>query len=565
MLLLLLILAPFAAAVVAAMSSGKDPKADLRLGLTMAIAIAVAGTALVCAPDRAPALSVAWFQLWGTSAIVHLSLGNDGLTAWLVQLTTWLTPIALLGARYTMKDRLREFTVCIFAMQALMIGALESRDLVLFYLCYEGMLVPMVVIIALFGGIDRRSAALWFFLYTMFGSIFMLVGIWYIAAKAGTTDLTEVVAAAANPAVIPPEAMKWLFPAFALAFAVKTPIWPLHGWQPKTYAATPGAGLVMLAGVMAKIGIYGFLRFVLPIFPQQAYAHHEFFIVLGLIGVIGGALAALAEDDVKRMLAYSSMSHLGLVIIGIFTFTTAGTDGAVVQMVAHGFSVAALFLLVGYVESRAQTTSLNDFGGLADRTPMLAVLFMTAVLASAAMPGTANFIGEFELLLGTSQGGGFTVTWNWIADIFPDHGALLVIHYPLHWITNCLPVFTVSNLVAAGLAGLSVILGVVYLLILVQRWFYGKTPSGAEPMGELRPAEALAVVPLLIASLYFGFYPAPISNSAGVAANLAVKVVHDRANHDPAPVAVVAPAPTPAPAAAPAPLAAFAPAPTPAP
>jgi NADH-quinone oxidoreductase subunit M len=373
------------------------------------------------------------------------------------------------------------------------------------------MLIPMVVIIALFGGIERREAALWFFLYTMFGSIFMLVGIWYIAAKAGTTDLNQVIAATTgDPKIIPGEAMKWLFPAFALAFAVKTPIWPLHGWQPRTYLETPGAGLVLLAGVMAKIGIYGFLRFVLPIFPEQAHAHAGIFITLGMIGVIGGALAALAEDDVKRMLAYSSMSHLGLVIIGIFTFTTAGTDGAVVQMIAHGFSVAALFLLVGYVESRAHTTALDDFGGLANRTPVLAVLFVTAVLASAAMPGTANFIGEFELLLGTYQGVGL---WT------------------------------------AGLAGLSVILGVVYLLILVQRWFYGKTPSGAEPMSELRPAEALAVVPLLAASLFFGFYPAPISTSAGAAACVAVKSVHDLANVDPKPVAQAAPAAgTPAPA-----------------
>jgi NADH-quinone oxidoreductase subunit M len=494
MLLLILVLAPLVAAVIAAMSSGKEPGSDLRLGMTMALAIAVAGSALVCAPDLAPALSVPWFSLWGTHAVVHLSLQNDGLTAWLVQLVTWLTPIALLGARYQVKGRMREFITCVFAMEALMVGALEARDLVLFYLCYEGMLIPMVVIIALFGGIDRRESALWFFLYTMFGSVFMLVGIWYLAAKTGTTDLAKVIAIANDGISVPGSAMKWLFPAFALAFAVKVPLWPFHGWQPRTYQETPGAGLVLLAGAMAKIGVYGFIRFVLPIFPHQALGHSQFFIVLGLIGVIGGALAALREDDVKRMLAYSSMSHLGLVIIGIFTFTTAGIDGAVVQMVAHGFSVAALFLLVGYVESRAHTTALDDFGGLANRTPVLAVLMVTAALASAAMPGTANFIGEFELLLGTYQGAGLLI---------------------------------------AALAGLSVILGVVYLLVFIQRWFYGKTPSGAEPLAELRPAEVLAVLPLLAASIFFGAYPAPISTSAGNAACVAVQTVHDLAGHDP--------------------------------
>nr|MBA3708402.1 NADH-quinone oxidoreductase subunit M [Planctomycetota bacterium] len=432
-MLYILLAAPALAALLVCFASGKDSDANFRLGLLLSLIIAVLGVPLVLGP--ALQVSVPWFTLWGTGAQVHLSLASDGLSAWLIQLVTWLTPVAILGSRRQAGSRMREFVASVLAMEALMIGALLARDLVVFFVCYEAMLIPMVVIIAVFGGIERRTAAMWFFLYTMLGSIFMLVGIWFIAWKMQTTELEYVVAGIGAVFQDSPRTMNALFWAFALAFAVKVPLVPLHGWQPRTYAETPGAGVVLLAGAMAKIGVYGFLRFVLPIFPEQSADHAHLFIVLGLIGTVGGALVAISQDDAKRMLAYSSMSHLGLVMVGIFTFTPDALNGAAVQMVAHGFSVAALFLLVGYVESRAQTVGLDDFGGLADRMPLLAVLFVISALASAALPGTANFIGEFQLLLGIFRGAGF-------------------------WVT--------------AIAGLSVILGVVYLLILVQRWFYGK-------------------------------------------------------------------------------------------
>jgi len=402
---------------------------------------------------------------------------------------------------------------------------------VVFYMFFEAMLVPMLVLIALFGGAERRSASLWFFLYTMFGSIFMLVAIWWLAWKTGSTELARIIVdlpglKASGQLTAAGEC--WLFAAFALAFAVKVPLVPFHSWQAKTYSETPAGGAVLLAGVMAKIGVYGFLRFVLPMFPGLCAEYAHVFVWLGLIGVVGGALVAMAQDDVKRMIAYSSLSHLSLVMVGIFSFHQAALAGVPVQMVAHGLSVAALFLLVGYLEARSSSRGIDDFGGLADRTPIFAVLFVITALASAALPGTANFIGEFMLLFGSFLGLGFTV---------------------------------------ALIAGLSVILTAVYLLRLVQRWLYGKRHPSLDRLPDLGAGEILAVVPLLLASFFFGFYPKPINDQSvpvvvelarpareaavllkvASAKDQAAKVTAVEAAKKP-PVAAPAPAPAPAPA-----------------
>ena len=525
-MLLALFSAPLLAALATVFASGKDGDAAFRLSFFFACTVALLGLSLIIAPASYwPPISIPWFTLWGTGATVHLSLASDGLSGWLVQLVTWLTPLALLGSRKAMGERMRDFAVAVLVMEALMIGALLARDLVVFYFCYEGMLVPMLVLIALLGGTERRSAALWFFLYTMLGSVFMLVGIWFLAWKMGSTDLATLVAGigsmrelTATFSVIDFElfGQQWrffqatpmglLFLGFLLAFAVKVPLVPLHSWQEITYAEAPAGAVVLLAGAMAKIGVYGLARIVLPLFPVEVAAAANTIMVLGLIGVVGGAFIALAQDDVKRMLAWSSLSHLSLVVIGLFSLAPAALAGVPVQMVAHGLSVAAIFLLAGYLEQRAMACGLDDFGGLADRMPVFAVLFVVAALASAGLPGTANFAGEFLLLLGTWQSFGPLVT---------------------------------------ALAGLSVILSAVYLLRVVQRWLYGSRPAHLDRLEDLGPGEALAVVPLLIVTILFGFYPAPITSQAGpVMESLAAPA---RAAHA---AAAVSPLAQPTPAAA---------------
>lgn len=509
MLLLAILLAPLAAAVLAALAHGKDADqgagdAVHRLGLVLAFAIAALATPL--ALGHGGSLAVAWFALPGTEAVIHLRLGTDGVTAWMVQLIAWLTPFAILGGRGVAGGRMREYVAAVFACEAMMLGAVLARDLVLFYVCYEAMLVPMLVLLALFGGPERRAAALWFVLMTMLGSLPLLVAIWAIAAVLGTTELGAVAAGLAGGA-FSPQAMDWLFWAFALAFAVKVPLVPLHAWQARTYAEVPGGAAVLLAGAMAKLGIYGLLVLVLPLFPEQAVAHARLFIVLGVIGAVGGAVVALAQDDAKRLLAYSSLSHLGLVVTGIFTFRQAALDGAVVQMVAHGLSASALFLLVGFLEERTRSPYLDDHGGLAQRAPLFSTLLVIAALASAGLPGTANFAGEFLLLLGAWQSA------PWIA----------------------------------AAAGLSVILGAAYLLTLVQKWCFGEAPEGRAEVPDLCTREVLSVAPLLAAAIWLGFQPGVISAYGGKSAGDHAAAAQAIAIPATAPVPAKAETPAPAP------------------
>ncbi len=527
MSLFALLAAPALAAVATAFSAGSSGSdagpqavATRRFSLFLATAVAVLVTwglwpALV--GSSVPEAALAWFRVPGGDAVVRLAFSADGLNAWLAMLVVWLTPVALLGAGASVKERMRDFAVCVLAMEALMLGALLASDLVVFYLCFEGMLIPMVLITWMFGGADRRGAALSFVLYTMAGSLPLLLAIWWIARATGTLEIALLPAAIGK---LGAQEQALLFFAFVLAFAVKVPLPPLHGWQARMYAETPGAGVVLLAGAMAKLGVYGLIRFVLPFFPALSADYATLFIILGLIATVGGALVALSQDDAKKLLAFSSLSHLGLAVIGVFTFQPAALTGVVVLLVAHGLSVAALFLLAGYLESRTGNTGVDDFGGLANRTPILAILFVVAALASAAMPGTLNFIGEFQILAGAWK------TCPWIAVV----------------------------------AGVPVILGAAYMLILVQRWFYGRQPKGLAADARLvdaSPAEALAVAPLLIASLVLGFWPAPVASSAGpVATTCAAEAYRAKHSTSPAPApgtpipvrppAVVLPADSPA-------------------
>lgn len=306
----------------------------------------------------------------------------------------------------------------------------------------------------------------------------MLVAIWYLTAQTGSSNIAEM------PILIKQlddSARAWCFWAFAFAFAVKTPLIPFHGWQAPVYAATPAGGAVLLAGVMAKLGTYGFIRFVLPFFPDESVDYAWLFIALGAIGVVGGASVALVQKDLKKLLAFSSLSHLGLIVVGIFSFQTIALSGAVVQMVAHGFAAAALFLLVGILEHRHGKRGIEDFGGLAPYAPVFTVFFIIAAMTAVALPGTAGFIGEFMLLIGS---------FNGLQDVLGSLGI---------WVTIFI--------------GLSLIFGAVYTLRAVQKVLFGQ-PNPDTRIADLSSLEGLAIAPLLIASIALGFYATPITTSA---------------------------------------------------
>lgn len=475
MLLSSVVIAPFLAALLVALGSGRDRIAALRLGLVLSGGLAALGGSLALAP--ASSLQLAWFDLPGTQATLNWSLQADGISAWLVALVLGLGPVAILAASRSCGDRLRLFIAAILAVQGCLVGAFLAADLVLFYIFFEASLLPMLAIIGSFGDpVDRRRATLQFLIYTMAGSALFLVAIWYLVAATGTSSVAELPAAVAG---LSAEARLCCFVAFCLAFAVKTPLVPFHGWQAPVYSACPPAGAVLLAGAMAKLGTFGFLRYVLPIFPVESAAWASVFITLGLIGVVGGALIALVQSDLKRLLAFSSLSHLGLIVVGIFSFQTAGLSGAVVQMVAHGLAAAALFVLIGSLEERFGSARLEDFGGLAGRWPALAVLLVLAALAAVALPGTAGFVGEIMLLQGTFMG-----------------------------LTERLG--TTSGVLLTLVAGLALIFGAAYVLRLVQRVLYGPATREDSQAADLRRSEWWALAPVIGASLLLGLYATPI-------------------------------------------------------
>ncbi|MHC5067347.1 MAG: complex I subunit 4 family protein [Planctomycetota bacterium] len=480
-MLTLLVVAPFAAAVISALGSGRDRAAASRIGLVLAVVLTVLGAVpLLCTGSCCAAVDVPWFQLWGSAATVHFALDCSGPGAWLAFLTLLLGAPAILISRYSVGERLREFTSLLFVLQGCLVGAFLAADAVLFYVFFEAGLLPMAALIALFGDRELRVAATSrFIIYTMFGSIFMLVALWYLAVMGGTTRLVDLPAVIAE--TLTPQARGWCFWAFALAFAVKTPLLPFHGWQAPVYQACPGGAAAVLAGAMAKLGTYGFLVLVLPLFPDESRHFSGLFITLGVIGVVYGALVALAQRDIKRLLAFSSLSHLGLVVAGIFSFEAAAHDGAVVQMIAHGLGVGALFLLVAHIEGRSGARTLADFGALAGRAPILAILVVAAALCAVGLPGTAAFIGEVQLLAG-----------------------LFVSAYASS--LTCAIVMT-------AVAGSSLILGAVYVLRAVQKILYGNEPGPASArVTDVAPAEGLAIATLLVASLVLGLLPRLITD-----------------------------------------------------
>ncbi len=406
---------------------------------------------------------------------VNYKVGIDGISILFIILTTFITPLCVLSVNNTVENRLKDFLIAMLLMETLMIGVFCSLDLVIFYLFFEGGLIPMFLIIGIWGGEKRVYSAFKFFLYTLLGSVLMLVAIISIYWITGTTDVIELYAMGIDPKY---QNLLWL--AFFSSFAVKTPMWPVHTWLPDAHVEAPTAGSVLLAAILLKMAGYGFIRFSLGLFPNAS----EFFIplvyFLSLVAIVYTSLVALMQDDMKKLIAYSSVAHMGFVTLGIFSITQQGIEGSIFQMISHGLVSAALFLCVGVVYDRMHTRLINNYGGIVSVMPKYAILFMVFTLAAIGLPGTSGFIGELLILIG---------------------------------------VFKKSFLVAA-IASSGVIFAAAYMLWLYRRVIFGDLiKDELKKMIDLNKSETFVLSSLAVPIIFFGFYPEPVMNTIEVSVN----------------------------------------------
>ena len=473
----LVLVAPLAAAFLTFFLSGRDTVSTLRASLFLALAVAGFTFPVLFAGTVATSVHT-WFQLPVLGTDIRWGLASDGLSGWLLALTSVLVPAAILCSPRIVGDRIREFAAAAFLLQATLYGALLSVDLLQFFAFFEAMLLPATILVALFGGRDRRRAAMLFLVFSLAGSVPLFVAIWYLATvpvMSGRHVSLDLVSLQALVATLPPQVRLRLFAATALAFLVKIPAVPVHIWQADAYSEGPAPGSALLTGIMAKIGLYGFLRIAIPLFPQEAKANAGVFVVLGLATVLIGALLALRQREARRVLAFSSLSHLGLGLAAIFTFRPEAISGVILLMVAHGLSAASLFFLAGIAETWSGSRHVDDFGALARRAPLFSVLFAVAALASVGLPGTAGFVAEFLLLI---------ALWK------------------------------AFGLLVAAVAGTTVILSAAYTLRLVQKLLFGSSAERNPVALEFPAAAAWAVAPLLLALVFLGFQPGPVLKAA---------------------------------------------------
>tara|TARA_B100001939_G_scaffold196359_1_gene168991 strand:+ start:815 stop:2308 length:1494 start_codon:yes stop_codon:yes gene_type:complete len=410
-------------------------------------------------------------RIW-IPGFINYKVGVDGISILFIILTTFITPLCIISVNNTINNRLKDFLIAILIMETLMIGVFCSLDLVIFYLFFEGGLIPMFLIIGIWGGERRVYSAFKFFLYTLLGSVLMLIAIISIYWMTGTTDIEKIYEIGLDEKF---QNILWL--AFFSSFAVKTPMWPVHTWLPDAHVEAPTAGSVLLAAILLKMAGYGFIRFSLGLFPIASDYFVPFIYALSLVAIVYTSLVALMQEDMKKLIAYSSVAHMGFVTLGIFTFTQQGLEGSIFQMISHGLVSAALFLCVGVVYERMHTRLINNYGGVVTIMPKFAIVFMIFTLGGVGLPGTSGFIGEFLILMGAFK----------------------------------------KNFLVATIASLGVILAAAYMLWLYKRVVFGDLINkDLLKMVDLKKYEIIILWALAIPTIFFGFYPEPLINTVEV-------------------------------------------------
>jgi NADH-quinone oxidoreductase subunit M len=458
-------------------SSAKNTLRWVALGTSLAVfalSLWVLGMFDASNPDLQLVAQYDWITVakWN----IQYYLGVDGLSILLVLLTAFLTPISILSTWTAVEERVKDFMIFFLLLEVGMMGVFLAQDLFLFYIFWEFTLVPMYFLIGIWGGPRRIYAAIKFFLYTMAGSILMLLAILWLGIYGGTFSVPDLMA----QGNIPADVQWWLFLAFAAAFAIKVPMWPLHSWLPDAHVEAPTAGSVILAGVMLKLGTYGFLRFNIPLFPQAALQAAPWIALLATIGIIYGAAVSYAQSDVKKLVAYSSVSHLGFVMLGMFALNSQGMAGAILQMINHGLSTGALFLLVGMIYEQTHTRELKVYGGLWKITPVFGAIMLIVALSSMGLPGLNGFVGEFAILLGAFGSTAINNSWY------------------------------------AAISALGVIMAAVYILYMFQKMFLGpqgeivdEVKNHGHGIRDLNWREIATIAPLLLFIFWIGLYPKP--------------------------------------------------------
>lgn len=440
---------------------------------------------------------------WIPGLGAHFKLGVDGISIFMVLLTTFLTPIILLSSHTSITKKVREFCAIMLILEVGMLGAFMALDLFLFYVFWEIMLIPMYLLIGIWGGQNRIYASIKFVIYTMLGSLLMLVAIFYVYSQYGavtgeyTLDLMRL-----EKLVLPRDVQVYCFAAFALAFAIKVPLFPLHTWLPDAHVQAPTAGSVILAGVLLKFGVYGFLRFAMPLFPYGAAELAPYIVYLAVAGIVYGAFVAFAQSDVKKLVAYSSVSHLGFCMIGIFALNPQGIEGSIYAMISHGLTTSGLFLAIGVVYERRHTREMAEYGGLWRQMPVFAAMFLICMLGSVGLPGLSGFVGEFLTILGL-----------FIADQ----------SFPPGW-ENFIP----HPMVLAAIATSGVIFGAVYLLYMFQKMMFGPLKEKNKGLKDLSWREIAVFTPLVLGILVMGLYPKPFIKVMDPSVDLFIQSFKDK-------------------------------------